>query len=151
EPTAILVRRFEGVGSADLDAAPGSTPTCDLPVTDKRRVEVSLGHLRVTLPAAGATTSLPTFDGHVRVRAPVALAERAAALPETDGWVGVDVDVRYGTDTIIPDLSGTLEAHDLKLERYAFAQELHSQLSVRGNVVESPVTTLKLGNGTVTL
>ena len=136
EPGAILVRRLEGVGSADLDAAPGTTPRCDLPADDKRRVELSLGHLHVLLPTGA--TKLPYFDGHVRARAPVALAERAASLPETDGWVGVDVDVRYGDDTILPDLGGTLEAHDIRLAQYSFAQELHSQLTVRRNVVVEP-------------
>jgi translocation and assembly module TamB len=149
EPTGILVRRLEGVGSADLDGAPGTTPACDLPAADKRRVELSLGHLHVAMPVAG--TAVPAFDGHVRVRAPVAIAERAVAMPETDGWVGLDADLRYGTDTILPELTGTLEAHDIKLERYAFAQELHSQLTIRGNVIESPVTTLHLANGVVTL
>jgi translocation and assembly module TamB len=149
EPAAILVRRFEGVGSADLDGASGTTPPCDLPADDKRRVEVSLGHLHVVLPTGDM--KLPYFDGHVRVRAPIALVERAAALPETDGWVGVDATVRYGSDTLLPDVTGTLEAHDVRLAQYSFAQELHSQLQVRKNVVESPLTTLRLGNGTVTL
>jgi translocation and assembly module TamB len=149
EPASILVRRFEGVGSADLDAAPGTTPPCDLPQDDKRRVEVSLGHLHVALPIDGAR--LPAFDGHVRVRAPIALAERAADLPETDGWAAIDVDVRYGDDTLLPDLGGTLEAHDVRLLQYRFAQELHSTFTVRRNVVTSPVTTLRLAGGLVTL
>ncbi|MGH7294970.1 MAG: hypothetical protein ACRELB_08555, partial [Polyangiaceae bacterium] len=152
EPGSVLVRRFEGAGSADLDGAPGTTPPCDLPADDKRRVEVSLGHLRVMLPAeGGAITRLPAMDGHVRVRAPLALTERLAALPETDGWVGVDADVRYSDDTVLPELSGTLEAHDVRLLQYSFAQELHSQFSVHRNVVTSPLTTLRLGNGLVTL
>ncbi len=149
EPGAILVRRLEGVGSADLEAAPGTTPPCDLPVDDKRRVEVSLGHVHVVLPSG--SVKVPYFDGHVRVRGPVALAERAASLPETDGWAALDVDVRYGVDTLLPDLGGTLEAHDVRLAQYSFAQELHSQLSIRRNVIESPVTTLRLASGTVTL
>ncbi|MGD0529784.1 MAG: translocation/assembly module TamB domain-containing protein, partial [Polyangiaceae bacterium] len=140
---------LEGVGSADLDAAAGTTPGCDLPADDKRRVELSLGHLHVQLPTGAM--KLPYFDGHVRARAPVALAERAASLPETDGWVGVDVDVRYGEDTILPDLSGTLEAHDIRLAQFSFAQELHSQLTLHRNVIVSPVTTLRLGGGLVTL
>jgi translocation and assembly module TamB len=149
EPEAILVRRLEGVGSADLDAAPGTTPPCDLPANDKRRVELSLGHLHIKLP--GGSTKVPYFDGHVRVRAPLALAERAASLPETDGWAGLDVDVRYGDDTLLPDLSGALEAHDVRLAQYSFAQELHSQLTIRRNIVESAITTLRLGNGNITL
>src|SRR5579859_4840025 len=149
EPGAILVRRLEGVGSADLDAAPGSTPACDLPADDKRRVEVSLGHLHVTLPTADV--KVPPIDGHIRVRAPIPLAERFVPLPDTDGWIALDADVRYSSDTILPEVSGTLEAHDVRLERYEFAQELHSQIEVRGNVVSSPLTTLRLGGGTITL
>jgi len=148
EPHAVLVRRLEGVGSADLDAAVGAPPPCDLPAGDKRRVEVSLGHVHVVLPGGDG---LPYFDGHARVRGPIALAERAAALPETDGWVAVEADVRYGPDTLLPDLSGTLEAHDVRLGEYSFAQEIHSRIAIRGNVVESPETTLRFANGRVTL
>jgi translocation and assembly module TamB len=150
EPTAVLVRRLEATGMADLDAAPGLSPGCDLPATDKRRLDLALEHLHAALPTG--ENRPPPFDGHVRLRAPIALAERAAKdVSDIDGWVALDVDVRYGADTIIPDVSGTLEAHDLRLQRYNFAQELHSQLTVRGNIVESPLTTLRLGGGTVTL
>jgi translocation and assembly module TamB len=149
EPDQILIRRFDGVGSADLDAEPGTTPPCDLPTTDKRRVEVSLSHLHVQMPQ-GADKP-PHFDGHVRMRAPIGLAERAVSLPETDGWVGIDVDVRYADDTILPDLSGSLEAHNVRLDQYAFADDLKSEVSIRGNIVESPTTTIRFAGGTVTL
>jgi|GEM_PF-331876 len=151
EPGSVLVRRFEGVGSADLDAAPGTTPPCDLPAGDERRVELSLGHVHVVLPHAGGGSTWPAVDGHVRARAPIALAERAVSLPDTDGWIGVDVDVRFGDDTLVPDLSGTLEAHDVRLLQYRFAKELRSQVAVRRNVVYSPKTTLRLAGGLVTL
>jgi translocation and assembly module TamB len=146
EPEAILVRRLEGVGSADLDAAPGYSPPCDLPAADKRRVELSLGHLRVAL-----AKDRFAVDGHVRARAPIAIAERAAALPETDGWIGVDADVRYGADTTLPEVSGTVEAHDVRLLQYSFAHDFFSQINIRRNVVTSPTTTLRMANGVVTL
>jgi translocation and assembly module TamB len=149
EPGAILVRRLEGVGSADLDPAAGTPPPCNLPADDKRRVELSLGHLHVALPTEAGQS--PEIDGHVRVRAPIALAERAVALPETDGWVGIDLDVRYAHDTILPDLDGTIEAHDVRLGKYSFAHELRSDLSVRRNIVSSPRTTLRFAGGTVVL
>lgn len=149
ESTELLVRRLEGVGSADLDAAPGTAPACDLPEDDKRRVELSLGHLHVGFPTAD--TKIPAIDGHVRVRLPIGIAERLAKLPETDGWVGLDADVRYAQDSILPDVSGNLEAHGVRLAQYSFASELHSQIDVRRNVVTSPKTTLRLGDGTVTL
>jgi translocation and assembly module TamB len=145
----VLVRRLEAVGSADLDAAPGTTPECGLPVGDKRRVELSLGHVHAVFPQGEG--DWPEVDGHVGLRAPLALAERAASLPETDGWIRFDADIRYGRDTILPEVSGTLEAHDVRLARYAFADELHSELTIRRNLVESPKTTVRLAGGTVTL
>ena len=154
EPGSILVRRLEGVGSADLDAAPGAAPPCDLPLEDKRRVELSLGHVRVVLPTADG--EMPRVDGHVRLRAPLALAERVAAAPETDGWIGIDTNVHYARDallpeTLLPELDGTLEAHDVRLLQYNFAKELHSAFTLRRNVVESPLTTVRFAGGTVTL
>ncbi len=149
QPGSVLVRRLEAVGAADLDAASGTTPSCDLPATDKRRVELSLGHVHATFPQGEG--AWPEIDGHVVVRGPIALAERAASLPETDGWLRFDADVRYGRDTILPDVSGILEAHDVRLDRYVLAEELHSELSVRRNVVQSAKTTLRLAGGLVTL
>lgn len=149
QPGAMLVRRLDGVGLADLDAAPGTSPACDLPADDKRRVELSLGHVHAVFPKEHG--AWPAVDGRVGVRVPVALAERAASLPETDGWVRLDADVRYGPDTILPDVAGTLEAHDLRLAQYTIAEELHSELRVRQNLVESPLTTLRFAGGTVTL
>ncbi len=149
EPGVLLVRRLHAVGAADLDALPGTTPECDLPLEDKRRVELSLGHVHARLSQGEG--KWPEIDGHLGVRAPIALAQRAASLPETDGWIRFDADVRYGRDTILPEVSGTLEAHDLRLDRYALAEELHSELTIRRNVVESPKTTLRLGGGSVTL
>jgi translocation and assembly module TamB len=149
DPGAILVRRFQGIGSADLDPAPNTTPPCDLPAGDKRRVEVALGHLHVVLPKGEG--GLPTVDGHFHVRAPLGLVARAVTLPETDGWVGVDADVRYANDTIIPDFNGTIEAHDIHLDQYALARELTSALTIRRNIIESPKTTLHFAGGTLVL
>jgi len=149
DPDAVLVRRFEGIGAADLDAAPGTPPPCDVPTSDKRRVEVSLGHLRVQLPKSPG--DLPRLDGHIHARMPLALAERATRLPETDGWVGLDADVRYDRDTILPDVKGVLEAHDVRVAQYSFAQDLRSEILIRRNIVESPTTTIRFAKGTVTL
>jgi translocation and assembly module TamB len=148
EPDSILVRRFMGVGSVDLDPAAGTTPACDLPASDMRRAELSLGHVHVQLPKEPG--QLPHIDGHVRVRGPIGLAERAASLPETNGWIGVDADIRLADDTILPDVSGTIEAHDVRLAQFAFADEVQSKISIRRNVIESPQTTVRLAGGTLT-
>ncbi|MCL2448087.1 MAG: translocation/assembly module TamB domain-containing protein, partial [Polyangiaceae bacterium] len=150
DPGFVLVRRLEAVGAADLDRTPGGPPLCSAGLEDKRRVEVSLGHVRVQLPRESSET--PAVDGHVRMRVPIALAERLAShLPDIDGWLGVDVDVRYASDTRIPDVSGKIEARDVRVAQFAFAQELHSEVTVRQGIVRSPLTTVRLGNGLVTL
>ncbi len=149
DPDSILVRRLEGVGEADLDAESEAAPSCDLPVADKRRVELSLGHLHVVLPKRGQ--GCPAVDGHVHARAPIAIAERAVALPDSDGWVGIDLDVRYADDTILPDASGTIEAHDVRLAQFAFAHDLTSELTIRRNIIESPKTTFTFAGGTLVL
>ncbi len=149
EPGAVLVRRFQAVASADLDPAPNTAPPCDLPAEDKRRVEISLGHLHVAFPRAAG--GMPSVDGHIRVRAPLGLAHRLVTLPETDGWIGVDLDVRYADDTILPDLTGTIEAHEIMLDGYHFAHQLSSELSIRRNIITSPKTTLHFAGGTLVL
>jgi translocation and assembly module TamB len=149
EPGAVLVRRFQAVGSADLDPAPNTAPPCDLPADDKRRVELSLGHLHVAFPAVPG--GMPSVAGHIHARAPLGLAKRFVTLPETDGWIGVDADVRYADDTLLPDLSGTIEAHGIRLKRYALAHDLSSEIAIRRNVIESPKTTLHFAGGTLVL
>lgn len=148
-PTEVLVRRFEGTASVDLDGAPGTTPPCELPAGDKRRVELSLGHLRIGL--GGPKGAAPPMDGHVRVRLPVGLAGRAVRLPETDGWVGLEADVHYTPDALLPELTGTFEGHDLRLAQYSLARELHGQVILHQNRIESPKTTLTIAGGLATL
>ena len=149
QPDSILVRRLEAAGSADLDLAPGTGPGCDLPPEDERRVELSLGNLHIVPDASGR--AWPTIDGHLRVRAPVALAQRFADLPDIGGWVSLDADLQYGQGSVLPDVAATLEARGLHLARYAFAQEIHSVWTLRNGVFESPQTTLRLASGTITL
>ena len=149
EDGAITVHRLVAQGSADLDPTPGSTPSCDLPHADKRRVELSLSHLDIVLPKSPG--DLPHVDGQAKVRLPLGLVERAASLPETDGWFEVDVEGRFADDTAIPDLSGHISAHDIRVAQFNFAQSIESDVVVRRNVITSPKTTVLIGDGTVVL
>jgi len=144
EPRTVLVRRLNAQGVADLDPGTATTPPCDLPSSDKRRVELEVSHLHVAIPDADAR---PRIDGHVRVRAPLGLAERAVQLPETDGWIGVETDVRLADDTTLPELDGHVEAHDVKLAKYRFAQELQADFDVHKNVVHAPKVMVRIADG----
>src|SRR3954468_16082815 len=73
EPSEILVRRFSALGNADLDARPGSLPTCDnLREDDPGRVMLRLSQLRVGLRKGEA----PQIDGHISFRAPLPMVNR---------------------------------------------------------------------------
>ena len=149
EPRIVRVRWFDAVGSADLDSAPNSEPPCNLPPTDKRRVELSIGHARVELP--DSSNPSPSIDGHVRLRFPLAVAERLTSFPNNDGWIGADLNAHIDRNSRLPEIDGTVEAHDVRLKEFAFAQELHSHILVHHDVVESSLTTIGLAHGTVRL
>ena len=150
DPDLITIRRLNATGTVDMNAAPGTSPGCHLAPEDKRNVSLALSHLRVRLPNDwSASPPDVRVDGHVAVRLPVGLVERQEKhFPSTDGWIGIDADVRYDQGMAIPDVTGHVEAHDIRIDHFAFAQELQSEISIRGDIVTSPVTTVKIAEGT---
>ncbi|HVH41526.1 MAG TPA: translocation/assembly module TamB domain-containing protein [Labilithrix sp.] len=147
EEKRILVRRLSAHGAADMDPAPDTSLGCDLPKTDYRYVELGLGHLGITLPQT--KDQIPNVEGHVKVRAPIPLVGRTGpGAPITEGWVGVDVELRYTPETPIPDLTGRMEAHDLRVARFNFAKTLTSEFAVRRGIVTVPLTKLDIADST---
>lgn len=151
EPHALLVRRFSATGAVDLEDEPGDGPACHLPNDDPRRLELSLAHLRVDFPQKELGDKVPRVSGHVRARGPVALATRFVELPGAGGWVEVDVDGRFGEDTVVPDLAGVLRVRRIKIDKFRFAKEIDAEVVVRKNVVTSPKLTLTIADGLATL
>jgi translocation and assembly module TamB len=52
--------------------------------------------------------------------------------------------MRYTPSTPIPDLTGRIEVHDIRLARFNFAKVVKSEISVLRGVVTSPLTTLDI-------
>lgn len=145
EKRRILVRRFAAYGGADMDPAADTHLGCDLPKSDYRYVELGLGHFAITLPKTEG--ELPNLDGRLRARAPLPLVGRTGPdAPVTEGWVDVDVELRYTPETPIPDLAGRLEVHDLRVARFNFAKTLTSEIAVRSGVVSVPLTRLDIAD-----
>ncbi len=139
----ILVRRLSAHGAADMDPAENTHLGCDLPATDYRRVELALGHFAVTFPKTEG--ELPNLEGHLKARAPIPLVGRTGpGAPITEGWAGIDVEMRYTPETPIPDLAGRLEVHDLRVARFNFAKSVTSEIAVRSGVVSVPLTKLDI-------
>jgi translocation and assembly module TamB len=145
----ILIRRFFTFGAADLDPAEETALGCDVSKDDKRYVELTLGHLSVTLPKAAG--DLPNVDGHIRVRAPLGLLDRAPGMPDVDGWVMLDAELRYTPETPIPDVKGRIEAEGIRVDRYRFARTFQSDFRVQRSVVTSPLTRLEIADGVAEL
>ncbi len=148
-PDDVTVRRFELTGAADLDPGALTTPPCNLPAGDQRRVELQLSHTRLKLPKGGDP---PTdFSGHVHVRVPVGAGTRLAKLPDVEGWVALDADIRFAPGMQLPEASGRLTAAGIRVDRYHFADTIDSDFAIRNNIIRSPKTTVTLAGGIVHL
>lgn len=145
EPTRVFVRRFSATGAVDLDPTQDSSPGCELPKTDKRYLEVELGHLDVAFPKPGE--SFPNVDGHAKVRLPLPVLDRLAGVPELDGWGSVDADFHYTKDTVIPDLTAHIEAGGIRLDHYSFARSIVTDVKVQKGVVTSPNLRVEIAEG----
>jgi translocation and assembly module TamB len=145
EPKRVLVRRLSTFGAADLDPAEETALGCDVAKSDKRFVELSLGHLSVGMPKTAG--DLPNVDGHVRVRAPLGLLNRMPGTPDVDGWVMLDAELRYTAETPIPDVAGRLEAEGIRVDRYRFARSVQTDFTVRRSIVTSPLTRIEIADG----
>jgi len=149
DPDRILVRRLDASGFIDLDASPDTPPGCGLSVADTRRMELSLSHVRVQLPTKPGDA--PEVSGFVHARAPVRAAQRLADLPETDGWVAISGNVRYAPGMALPEADAHFEAHDIQIDKFRFAQEIQSDLSIIDRTIRSPKTTVRIADGVATL
>jgi len=144
-PSKFIVRRLSAHGGVDLDPARGTALTCNLDKSDKRRVEISLGHFSVVMPAS--KNEPPNLDGHAMVRAPLALLDRFSGAPDVDGWISVDADLHYAPGTPIPDMTGHLEGGEVRLGRYHFAQTIKSDFAIKQGIVTSPLTRVGIAGG----
>jgi translocation and assembly module TamB len=157
EPKRILVRRLSAYGALDLGFGEGTGGDCSIAKSDKRYAELSIGHLDVELKksifesAPSFEDSPPSLDGHIRARAPLAVIDRFPDAPEVDGWVAVDVDVRYTAASNLPDMIGTIDANGVRVTHYSFARTFHSDFVVRRNIFTSALTRLEIADGVAEL
>ena len=154
----VLVRRFTTHGGVDLDPAGDTFPGCSLPNDDKRKVEIALHQTTILFPEPGK--SLPRVDGRVLVRAPIALASRAPGVPDTDGWVRLEGELKFSSADELPDFKGSIAAHGVRVDHFTIAQDLAGEVVLRkdtdpkrlgSQVVESPKMVIHMADGEVTL
>ncbi|HEX2672546.1 MAG TPA: hypothetical protein VHM25_16805, partial [Polyangiaceae bacterium] len=148
EPNDILVRRFSALGSADLDAKPGSLPSCDhLREDDPGRVMLRLSQLRVGLRKG----DMPLVDGHVLLRAPLPLVNRFVRAGALRGVASFSGDVRYDGRHKLPEVRGKLTGAGVEFSHFKLAKTLDVDLSVAGDVITIPHYQMGFADGDVVL
>ncbi|MBI4706123.1 MAG: translocation/assembly module TamB domain-containing protein [Deltaproteobacteria bacterium] len=130
EPGALVVRRLDVQGAADLDPDPGSRPSCELLPEDWRRVE-----LRIESFQARLGPQAPRLAGRVHARLPAALAHRLVAMPRAAGWMQADVEVFYDGTSRLPALTGSFAGGELSLLSVMLAHRIAGRVDTSGDRV----------------
>jgi translocation and assembly module TamB len=148
EPGVILVRRFSAVGSADLDPAQGSMPSCDnLREDDPGHVMIRLSQLRVGLRKG----EMPLIDGRVVLRAPLPLVNRFVRAGALKGVANFAGDVHYDGRHRLPEVHGKLTGTGVEFEKFRLARTLDADLAVAGDAINIPRYQMAFADGDVVL
>jgi translocation and assembly module TamB len=148
EPGVVLVRRLFALGTADLDPKSGTLPSCENAREEAPgRVELRLSQMRVGLRAGGP----PLIDGHVALRAPIALTNRFVRAGPLLGEVAFTGDVRYDGQKQLPELHGKLTGSGIEFEHFKLAKKLDVDLDVAGDAINIPRYQMAFADGDVVL
>ena len=147
EPGTVLLRRLSLLGSADLDPALGTRPSCD--IEDKERpslVMARLSQVRVVM----AENKAPLVDGHVVLRAPLPLVNRFVGS-HLDGHVAFAGDLRWDGSGKLPAAQGRLTGGGVKIGEISLAEKLEIDVSVHEDEVHIPRYYMRFADGDVHL
>ncbi len=127
----IRVRRLALGGVVDFDPDPGTRPSCGLPTSDWRHVEVRMRQVRVGI----SDRENLAMEGHLYARVPPALAHRFVFLPHASGTLTLDVDLRSEPGRTLPAVTGTLHAETLGIDGKVFGHVIDGQVAIDDDVV----------------
>ena len=141
------MRRLAVQAVADLDDQRGTAVSCDLPASDPRRVELSLGHVQASFPAL--QNGRIDVEGSVHVRAPLPLVNRFVQFPPLKGNIAADLEGRYGGASTLPAVRGKISGRGIELDRYHLISELSADVAVEDDVVRAEQVSIGFGEGTI--
>ena len=120
EPKRVLVRRLSTYGAADLDPAEETGLGCDVAKTDKRYVELSLGHFAVGLPKDQGRLPEPR-RACPRARAAPRVVNRLPGTPDRRrlGRASTSSSATRRRRPS-PTCRGRIEAEDIRVDRFTF-------------------------------
>jgi translocation and assembly module TamB len=107
-------------------------------------VVVQADHAFVALDPAG---NFSMARGHVRVRVPLSVLERAARLTRVRGWASVDGDVQFVAGDRLPRARGTAEAHEVSFDEFRVARTIDARFTLDGEVLRIPSAAVDTTSG----
>ena len=144
---SVLIRRLLLAGSVDFDPDPGTRPSCKLPETDWRAVELRLGAVRIEAPEGGPLSA----SGRVHAKLPAALAHRFADLAHLTGSITLDVEGDYDGVAPLPRIEGHVSADRAGIDGKIFGKPLEFDLGIRGGTVHLSRLVSFFGDGKVSI
>ncbi len=130
---ALLVRRLALAASTDVDPRQGTRPSCELAPLDWRRLEVTVGALRLDVGALAKGGEIPAVDGRVSVTAPVSLVHRFVSVIHTSGTVSIDLDLKQEQGSRFPTAQGSVKAAMVGLDGKVFSDHFEARVLFRND------------------
>ncbi|MCU0655846.1 MAG: translocation/assembly module TamB domain-containing protein [Polyangiaceae bacterium] len=146
----LLLRRFALDARADLDAAPGTAPSCRGEAPPETQLALRLNRIRVQ-ESPGAP--LPLAAGRLQLDAPLRLVRRyVPTAPDFSGEVSLLADFNFPGRPELPELKGQLLARDVQVDRLrTVVRTLDAQVEAGGGEVRIPLGKATYGDGDVTI
>lgn len=141
----LLVRRLEAHGGIDTSGERNTFPGCNLPKTDKRRVDLSIGHLAVNLPRGAE--KLPSGGGRISVRVPLTVLDRVPGAPPLDGWFAIEAKVEYDPRRALPDVTGRFEIQGIKVGQRVVVEDAAGDFVVEDDTIKLPELAVHVAGG----
>ena len=141
----VHVRRLEAHGGIDMSGARDTFAGCQLDEGDKRRIDVSIGHLVVNL--SGDRQGMPEASGRIAVRVPVGALDRIPGAPHLDGWVSVDAEIRTDPKYNLPQTQGRFQIHGIKVGQRGVVEDAAGEFFIEDDIVRVPELAVHIARG----
>ena len=142
----LSIFRLNVVGAVDLDPNADTPPECPAATDDKRRIELLISRLTMTLPR-GQEKFPPLVRGHVKARAPLSILSRFMPKLSTDGWLGVDLEGAWSPDMQLPNIEGSITGRTIRIDRRHLAKTLESRISIVKSRILIPEARVGIADG----
>ena len=140
EPGGVFIEHLEARATADAGHRPPPCAASDPSST----LLVSVSRAAVDVDAEGYFSMA---GGHVAVRAPLSLLTRTGALAHLEGWANIDAEVHFTARARLPEVRGTVQAHDVRVGEFRVARMVDARVTLENEVLRVPLADVETTSG----